>query len=46
MANPTPLEILRRHRAELQEAGVKSLKLFGSVARGEARPHSAFADQQ
>ena len=35
-----PLEILRRHRAELQEAGVKSLKLFGSVVRGESRPES------
>jgi len=35
-----PLEILRRHQAELREAGVKSLKLFGSVTRGEARPES------
>ena len=35
-----PLEILRRHRAELQEVGVKSLKLFGSVVRGEAGPGS------
>jgi uncharacterized protein len=34
------LEILKRHRAELHAAGVKSLKLFGSVARGEARPKS------
>ena len=40
MASLTPLEILRRHQAELQQAGVKSLKLFGSVARGEARPES------
>jgi hypothetical protein len=36
----THLEILRRHQGELREAGVKSLKLFGSVVRGEARPES------
>jgi uncharacterized protein len=36
MSTITPLEILRSHQAELREAGVKSLKLFGSVARGEA----------
>jgi len=35
-----PIEILCRHQAELREAGVKSLKLFGSVVRGEARPES------
>jgi predicted nucleotidyltransferase len=40
MAKKTALEILRSHRAELQEAGVKSLKLFGSVVRGEAGPGS------
>jgi hypothetical protein len=34
------LEILRSHQAELREAGVKSLKLFGSVVRGEAGPES------
>lgn len=37
---PTPLEILDRHRAELKKFGVKSLALFGSVARGEAKPTS------
>jgi uncharacterized protein len=37
---PTPLEILQRHRAELRKFGVKSLALFGSVVRGEAKPTS------
>ena len=40
MATKAPLEILRSHQAELREAGVKSLKLFGSVVRGEAGPES------
>jgi uncharacterized protein len=40
METKAPLEILRSHRAELRESGVKSLKLFGSVVRGEARPES------
>jgi len=40
MVTQTHLEILERHQAELREAGVKSLKLFGSVVRGEARPES------
>ena len=40
MATKAPLEILRSHQAELREAGVKSLKLFGSVVRGEAGPKS------
>ena len=31
---------LRAHEAELKSAGVLSLRLFGSVARGEARPDS------
>ena len=35
------LEILRAHRDELrQRFGVKSLAVFGSVARGEAKPES------
>ena len=35
------LEILRAHRDELRRRfGVKSLAVFGSVARGEARPDS------
>ena len=40
MATQAPMEILRSHQAELREAGVKSLKLFGSVVRGEAGPES------
>jgi uncharacterized protein len=31
---------LRSHEAELKSAGVLSLSVFGSVARGEARPDS------
>lgn len=31
---------LRAHEAELKNAGVLSLRLFGSVARGEARTDS------
>jgi len=35
------LETLRAHRDELRKRfGVKSLAVFGSVARGEARPDS------
>ncbi len=40
MATKIPMEILRSHQAELREAGVKSLKLFGSVVRGETGPKS------
>ncbi|MBI4339909.1 MAG: nucleotidyltransferase family protein [Chloroflexi bacterium] len=32
--------ILAAHQAELRALGVKSLSVFGSVARGEARPDS------
>lgn len=32
--------ILAQHRAELAEMGVASLKIFGSLARGEAGPES------
>jgi predicted nucleotidyltransferase len=35
-----PLMILRQHRDELKQSGVKTLKLFGSMVRGEARPES------
>ena len=31
---------IRKHRAQLEKLGVKSLSLFGSVARGEERPDS------
>lgn len=34
------LKILRQNQAEIKSFGVKSLALFGSVARGEARPDS------
>lgn len=34
------LQILQAHQAELQKLGVKSLNLFGSVARDEATAQS------
>ena len=34
------LQILRQNQAEIRLYGVKSLALFGSVVRGEARPDS------
>ena len=34
------LAIIAAHREQLQAMGVKSLNLFGSVARDEARPDS------
>ena len=34
------LAILNAHQADLQDLGVKSLELFGSVARDEAHPDS------
>jgi len=34
------IAIIAAHREQLQEMGVKSLELFGSVARDEARPDS------
>jgi uncharacterized protein len=34
------LDRLRAHEAELRTLGVRSLSLFGSVARGEAAPGS------
>ena len=34
------LAILAAHRAEIKDFGVKSLALFGSVARDEAGPES------
>jgi predicted nucleotidyltransferase len=33
-------ELLRKNRAALDELGVRSLAVFGSVARGEASPDS------
>ncbi len=41
MNRATALEILSRHRAEAEQRfGVKSLALFGSVARDEVGPDS------
>ncbi len=40
MEKETALAILRTHRADLQRLGVKSIALFGSVARDEATPDS------
>jgi uncharacterized protein len=37
---PSLLETLQQYRSELKTFGVKSLALFGSVARGEDRPDS------
>ena len=34
------IAILRAHEPTLRAAGIRSLSLFGSVARGEARPDS------
>ncbi len=34
------LSILHNHQAELQSLGIKTLELFGSVARDEARQDS------
>ncbi len=34
------LELLRQHKAEISRFGVRSLAVFGSVARGEERPDS------
>jgi len=34
------IALLQEHRAEIDAFGVKSLALFGSVARDEARPDS------
>ena len=40
MEKDTVIAILKEHRAELTGLGVTSLYLFGSTARGEARPDS------
>jgi uncharacterized protein len=40
MEKKTVLELLQTHRAELEELGIRSLALFGSVARDEARAES------
>ena len=40
MRRDEALAILRAHRDELHQAGVKSIAIFGSVARDDARPDS------
>ena len=40
MNSQEALAILLKHRDALQARGVRHAALFGSVARGEARPHS------
>lgn len=40
MTRRTVISRLRKHRSRLTQLGVKSLSLFGSVARGEERPDS------
>jgi predicted nucleotidyltransferase len=40
MTRRTVIARLRKHRAQLTQLGVKSLSLFGSVARGEERSDS------
>ncbi len=42
MTQHKALDILNSHRQELKEFGVKSIALFGSAVRGEARPESDF----
>ena len=40
MTRRTIISRIRKHRAHLEKLGVKSLSIFGSVARGEERPDS------
>lgn len=40
MTQHNALDILNSHRQELKELGVKSIAVFGSAVRGEARPDS------
>jgi len=40
MRREDALRILAEHRAEIHAFGVRSLAIFGSVARNEARPDS------
>ena len=47
-AADTVISVLRAHEAELREAGIRHLSLFGSVARGHATPEhpGGFAGHQ
>ncbi|MBV6402587.1 MAG: hypothetical protein CNIPEHKO_02900 [Anaerolineales bacterium] len=40
MTRRTVITRIRKHRAQLEKLGVKSLSLFGSVARGDATKNS------
>lgn len=40
MTRRTVITRIRKNRAQLEKLGVKSLSLFGSVARGEERKNS------
>jgi uncharacterized protein len=40
MERQSLIQTLRAHEAELRRAGVQSLSLFGSAARGDAGPDS------
>ncbi len=40
MTRRTVITRIRKHRTQLTKLGVKSLSLFGSVARGEEGPNS------
>ena len=40
MSRDEVLRILAEHKTEIQEMGVKSIAIFGSTARGEAREDS------
>lgn len=40
MTRQTVISRIRKHRAQLEKLGVRSLSLFGSVARGEEHPNS------
>jgi uncharacterized protein len=40
MTREEALRRLAEHRSELERLGVRSLDLFGSLARGDARPDS------
>jgi len=40
MTRRSVISTIRKRRAELTGLGIKSLSLFGSVARGEERPDS------
>ena len=40
MTRDDAIAILRAHESELKAAGVRSLRIFGSVARNEAGPDS------